>query len=157
VRERLLLRRGRPRVRRLDQLLRDRHLDPVKRVLATVLVLVAGCARSDTPQDQGLVGLGLGAVQPGIAVPGTTIAITGDSFVDATWGTSQLRLTGDAAGQRVDVTVPAVFVDYTHMTATVTGALIEELGGDVDFAGDAVMEVVSAEDGQLYTSAPLPI
>jgi len=131
-----------------------------RRVLIVVcsgLLAAAGCARSDTPVDVGLEGLALEAVAPDVVIPGSTLAIEGDSFVQGEWGTSRLRLTGRANGHDVDVTLAAEFVDYDHMTARVTAELIEEVGGDVDFSGEAVIEVESTEDGRTYTSAPLRV
>jgi hypothetical protein len=125
--------------------------------LALIALLLAGCARSDDPIDVGLEGLGLSAVNPGTVIPGSTLVIEGDSFVQSEWGTSRLRLRGQAGGSSVDVTVRAEFVDYDNMTALVTATFVEDLGGDVDFSGEAVVEVESLEDGELYVSAPLPL
>jgi hypothetical protein len=122
-----------------------------------VIAVAAGCAHSDDPVDVGLEGLVLAAVQPKTIIPGSTLAIEGDSFVDAPWGRSHLRLRGRAGGAAIDVRLPAAFVDYDHMSARVTGGFVDELGGDVDFLGDAIMEVESVEDGRLYASEPLPI
>lgn len=116
------------------------------------LVLLVGCA-SSTPRDVGLLGLGLTDVEPGTAVPGTTIAITGDSFVDADWGTSRLHLSGGG----IDLVLPAEFVDFTHLAAHVTSADLDQLGGDTDFVGAATVEVESAEDGRTYASDPLSV
>jgi hypothetical protein len=124
---------------------------------ALIALALAGCARSDDPVDVGLEGLGLSTVNPGTVIPGSTLVIEGDSFVQSEWGTSRLRLRGQAGGASVDVTVRAEFVDYDHMTALVTSTFVEDLGGDVDFSGDAVVEVESLEDGELYVSAPLPL
>ena len=54
-----------------------------------VIIVCAGCAGS-APPDPGLEGLALASVQPGVVVPGTTLVITGDSFVDAPWGATTL-------------------------------------------------------------------
>lgn len=130
--------------------------------LTTLAVAAAaGCASSDPP-DVGLESLALTAVDPGVVITGTTLAIAGDSFVAAEWGESTLVLRGSAGGGDVDVRLPAVFVDYDHMTAAVDAGVIAELGasasaGLVRFAGEAVVEVVSAVDGATYASAPLPL
>ena len=129
----------------------------MKRFALLLTLALASCARSDDPIDVGLEGLGLSAVNPGTVIPGSTLVIEGDSFVQSEWGASRLRLRGQAGGGSVDVTVRAEFVDYDHMTALVTATFVEELGGDVDFSGDATMEVESLEDGELYVSAPLPL
>jgi len=120
---------------------------------------LAGCATSD-PVDVGLEGLALSAIEPPVVVTGTTLAIAGDSFVDAPWGDSTLHLVGTAGARTVDVAIPAVFVDYDHMTAAVDPTVIAALGADqgvVRFAGQAVMEVVSAVDGETYRSEPLTL
>jgi hypothetical protein len=131
----------------------------VRRAAVTLgaALAAAGCAKSSTPPDPGLEGLALAAVDPGVAIPGTTLVLDGDSFVDEPWGTTHLRLVGRAGGADVDARVRAAFVDYDHMHVTVTSGLLDELGGDVDFVGDAIVEVVSAEDGETYASAPLPV
>jgi hypothetical protein len=125
--------------------------------LAVIVLLLGACARSDDPIDVGLEGLGLAAVDPGTVIPGSTLVIEGDSFVQGEWGTSHLRLVGDAGGAPVDVRLRAEFVDYDHMTALVTATFVEELGGDVDFSGEATVEVESLENGETYVSAPLPL
>jgi len=127
------------------------------KLAAATLLLLAACATSDDPVDVGLEGLALESVNPGTAIPGTTLVIEGDSFATADWGTSRLHLIGDAGGLAIDVTLRADFVDYDHMAALVTPTLLDELGGDVDFAGDAIVEVESLEDGRTYASPPLPI
>jgi hypothetical protein len=135
----------------------------VSRVAVIGLVLglawgaAAGCAHSDDPVDVGLERLALRAVTPAVVIPGTTFALAGDSFVEDAWGTSRLRLRGRAGGVEVDVTLRAGFVDYDHMTALVTPSFVEELGGDVDFVGEAILEVESTQDRRLYASAPLPL
>jgi hypothetical protein len=134
----------------------------MKWAAAAAVALAAGCASSDPP-DVALEGLNLTRVDPAVVITGTTLAIAGDSFVAAEWGESTLRLQGQAGSRSVDVTLPAVFVDYDHMTAAVDAALIAELGaapggGDVvRFTGDATIEVVSAVDGKTYASDPLAL
>lgn len=130
------------------------------RNLATVALVAAfGCASSDPP-DVGLESLALTRVDPGVVITGTRFAISGDSFVAAEWGESTLRLSGTSGGRSVDVRLPAAFVDYDHMTADVDAGTIEALGaagGLVRFDGEAVVEVVSAVDGETYASAPLAL
>ncbi|HVK75453.1 MAG TPA: hypothetical protein VM734_19120 [Kofleriaceae bacterium] len=129
------------------------------RRLALVALVGAGCASSNPP-DVGLEALALTSVEPGVVVTGTTLALGGDSFVDAAWGDSTLRLTGTAGGRDVAVTIPARFVDYDHMTAAVDAGVIAAFGATdrlVGFRGDAVLEVVSAVDGVTYRSDPLAV
>ncbi len=127
--------------------------------LALAAAGLVACASSETP-DVGLESLALASVEPGVVITGTTLAIGGDSFVAAEWGASTLRLRGQSGGRSVDVALPADFVDYDHMTAQVDADIITALGatGQVTrFSGEAVMEVVSAVDGQTYASAPLAL
>ncbi|MBK9029941.1 MAG: hypothetical protein IPL61_01145 [Myxococcales bacterium] len=124
-----------------------------------VAVAAGGCA-SSSPPDVALEGLALAALAPQTIVPGTTLAIDGDSFVEAAWGDSTLVLAGDAGGAEVELRLPATFVDYDHMTAAIDQSVIVDLRGDagpVTFTGDAVMEVVSVVDGETYRSAPLAV
>lgn len=120
---------------------------------------LAACGQAD-PIDVGLTGLAVTAVEPGLILPGSTIAITGRSFVDADWGASRLRLTGTVAGHPVDVAIPTDFVDFDHLTAGVLPEAITALGGGDQvqaFLGTATVEVVSAETGGTYASAPLDV
>ena len=121
-----------------------------------ITVLLAGCASSPGPGDVGLEGLDIDRVDPGIVVPGTQLVIEGGSFVPDEQGAAVLHLVGDAGGESVDVDWPARFVDYDTMTVEVTSQFLEEIGGDVDFQGDATIEVLSLEeaggDGELHVS-----
>jgi len=120
------------------------------------LLVLAGCASSRGHGDVGLEGLALDQVDPGTIIPGTMISVTGESFVPAEQGSAVLHLVGTADGESVDVDWPATFVDYEHMTVEVTAQYLEEIGGDVDFDGDATIEVLSNEaaggDGELHIS-----
>ena len=75
--------------------------------------------------------------RPTTIIPGTKLVVKGDSFVDAQWGAATLHLVGSANGSDVDVQWPATFVDFGTMTVAVDGGKIDEVGGDVDFAGTA--------------------
>lgn len=121
--------------------------------------LLAGCASSTAP-DVALEGLALEAVAPATVVPGTTLVVDGDSFVEATWGDSTLVLAGDVDGAAVEVRLPANFVDYDHMTVAIDELVIVDLhadAGPVTFVGDATVEVVSAVDGKTYRTPPLAV
>ena len=102
--------------------------------LFAAAVLAAGCATSTAP-DPGLEGLNLSSVNPGTIIPGTKIAVAGDSFVDDEWGATTLHLVGSANGNNVDVQWSAKFVDFDSMTVAITGSNLDEIGGDVDFDG----------------------
>ncbi|MCE9572073.1 MAG: hypothetical protein K8W52_02840 [Deltaproteobacteria bacterium] len=124
--------------------------------LAGALAL-AGCASSSDPIDVGLEGLTLTRVAPQIIVPGSAIQLDGESFVDAAWGQSAIHFVGTANGAPMDVALGARFVDYGRMVADLDPQWIRQHGGDFDFVGDATIEVLSAEDGKLYASAPLAV
>jgi hypothetical protein len=127
-------------------------------VAAVVAVAVGpgGCASSVAP-DPGLEGLGLKQVAPATIVPGTKVLVKGDSFVDTQWGAGTLHLTGQASGQSVDVSWPTTFVDFTTMNVAIDASNIQELGGNVDFHGTAVVEFVATSDNHTYTSDPLTL
>jgi hypothetical protein len=124
----------------------------------STMLLAAGCASSRGPGDVGLEGLAIEQVDPGIAVPGTLLSVTGASFVPDEQGAAVLHLVGTANGEPIDVDWPATFVDYDHMNVEVTELFIDEIGGDVDFEGDATLEVLSnaaaGGDGELHVSPP---
>jgi hypothetical protein len=122
-----------------------------------IAVALTGCAKSSDPIDVGLEGLELTQVAPALIVPGTAIQLVGDSFVDATWGQSAIHLVGTAHGAPIDFALGARFIDYGHMVADLDAQWIHQHGGDFDFVGDATVEVLSAEDGKLYSSAPLAV
>ena len=127
--------------------------------LAGAALAGGGCGTPE-PVDVALTGLAVREVAPEVVVTGTSLAITGSSFVDEAWGTSVLRLKGRLGGRAVDVALPARFVDYDHLTAEVDAAAMAELGAGAEveaFDGDATVEVVSAETGGTYTSAPLAV
>lgn len=130
-----------------------------------LLAVLVGCPNEPSPRqiDTALVDLALHEVAPGVALPGTVLVVTGDSFVDDPWGTSRLRLTGDTitpVGTRhaVDVRVPARFRDFQRLEANVDAAVLDALGGDgARFEGTARVEVDSAVDGALYHSSPIDL
>ncbi|MEO8846619.1 MAG: hypothetical protein ABI591_20340 [Kofleriaceae bacterium] len=124
--------------------------------LAVTAVLAAGCATSTAP-DPGLEGLNLSSVNPGMIIPGTKLAIAGDSFVDEEWGATTLHLVGSASGTDVDVRWPATFVDFDSMTVSIAGTNLDEIGGDVDFDGTATIDVVAVSDGKTYSTTPLDV
>ncbi len=122
--------------------------------LLFAVVAASGCASSVAP-DPGLEGLALAKVAPDTVVPGTKLVIKGASFVDAQWGAATLRLVGKAGGQNVDLSWPAEFVDFSTMTVSIDATKIDDLGGDIDFAGEVSVEVVAASDGETYATEAL--
>ena len=121
-----------------------------------VITIAAGCASSTAP-DPGLEHLSLTRVAPQTIIPGTTVVVAGDSFVDEPWGTSTVHLVGQASGATIDVQWPATFVDFSTMKVAIDGGTLDALGGDVDFTGTATLEVVAMSDHATYASAPLDV
>ncbi len=119
------------------------------------LGLVAGGCGTTLGADPGLEGLAVIKVAPATIIPGSKLVVKGSSFVDQQWGTAKLRLKGKAGGKDVDVKWPAAFVDFGTLTVAVDGGKIDELGGDVDFAGSATIEIVATSDDNTYASQPL--
>ncbi len=124
-------------------------------LLVAGLVLGAGACGTAIGPDPGLEGLAVSKVAPQTIIPGTKIVVKGSSFVDQQWGAAQLRLKGKAGGLDIDVKWPATFVDFGTMNVAVDGGKIDELGGDVDFAGSATIEIVATSDDNTYASEPL--
>ncbi|MGE3547432.1 MAG: hypothetical protein AB7L28_26135 [Kofleriaceae bacterium] len=116
----------------------------------------AGCGTSLTA-DPGLEELAVSRVAPDTIIPGSKLVIQGSSFVDSMWGETELHLTGKAGGKDIDVAWSATFVDFNTMTVAIDAEMIDQLGGDVDLTGTATIEVLSASDGNLYTSDPLDV
>lgn len=128
-----------------------------RRLVAAVgLALALGACASSETIDVGLEGLALSGFHPADVMAGTQLVVDGDSFVEAAWGDSTLVLRGGS----IELRLPATFVDYDHMTATVGFDELAVLGasaGPVVFGGDATIEVVSAVDGKTYRSEPLAV
>nr|HEX4312722.1 hypothetical protein [Kofleriaceae bacterium] len=114
-------------------------------------VIAAGCATTTSP-DPGLEGVALTQVAPGTVIPGTSLQLSGASFVDASWGTATLHLHGDS----IDVRWPATFVDFGTMTVAIDPTMIAQTGV-TDFHGTATVEIVSSIDSQTYATAALPV
>src|SRR5690348_7485594 len=90
---------------------------------ALAMFLVAGCAATATlPQiDPGLDALATTEVHPSLLLPSTSLDVLGAGFVDSDAGLSFVLLHGsftpDGAGARdVDLALPAMFLDDTHVT-----------------------------------------
>jgi hypothetical protein len=132
----------------------------MSRVRALVVVAAAcgGASVTTHPDDTGLTGLRVDAVAPGSLVPGSRIVVTGDSFVDAPYGDTRLRLRGTFGDAAVDVVLAPRFVDCQHLEVAWTGGRAAGLPGDDGaFAGDAIVEVTSAIDGAVHAAAPFPV
>ncbi|MDX2086225.1 MAG: hypothetical protein SFX73_00190 [Kofleriaceae bacterium] len=126
------------------------------RLLVASLVLVSGCGTAVDP-DPGLEALSLSSVAPDTIIPGTKIVVKGASFVDTQWGAAKLRLKGQAGGASVDEAWEATFVDFGTMHVAVDAEMIADMGGAVDFAGSATVEVIATSDGETYTSKAVDV
>jgi hypothetical protein len=124
--------------------------------IAAIALALAGCASSSAP-DVGLEGLALTAVAPVTIIPGTKVVVAGSSFVDVQWGATTVHLTGTANGQQIDARWPATFVDFSTMTVAVDAGMLDEMGGDVDFRGQARIDVIAASDGDTYSSDAITV
>lgn len=107
--------------------------------------------------DPGLQGLALHSVHPTTWLPGTTVAIEGESFAQERFGVTVLRLTGEVNGAPVDVRLPAEFVDFTEMRLEWPGAAAAGLSEEGAFRGVASVEVQSLVDGESYTTQSLAL
>jgi hypothetical protein len=111
-----------------------------------LLLFLAACApTAPSPGiDTALEGLALTSVDPGTLVPGSTIVVTGRSFVDEDWGESTLVITGSGTELRL----PARHVSGSELRVAWKGG--EAPVGEL--LGLAHVEVVSAVDGLTYRS-----
>jgi len=57
----------------------------------------------------------------------------------------------------VPVKWPAKFVDFNTLNVAIDGPAIDSVGGDVDFSGTAIVEIVATSDHQTYASKPLTV
>ncbi len=121
------------------------------RAVALAGLLAGGCGTSIGP-DPGLEGLAVTRVAPDTVIPGSKIVVKGASFVDDHWGSAKLRLKGKAGGKDLDVSWPAKFIDFSTMTVAVDAQKVTEIGGDVDFAGTATIEILATSDDHTYNS-----
>lgn len=130
----------------------------LRSALSLALVL-ASCA---APEHQGrpdpaLDSLVLTRIDPGVVVPGTTIVVTGDAFLDDPSGISWLRLVGTLAGRSVDVTLPADFVDESELHVELDAGGFARLGGEGTFTGNAQVLVDFALDGGRHATPPVAV
>ena len=125
-------------------------------VLAAAMLVAGGCGTELGP-DPGLEGLAVTKVAPSTIIPGSKVVVKGVSFVDQQWGQATLHLKGQAGGRAVDLRWPATFVDFSTLTVVVDGSNIDEVGGDVDFAGSATVEILATSDDNTYESTALTV
>lgn len=125
-------------------------------VVLAVALAAGGCGTALGP-DPGLEGLAVTKVAPETIIPGTKVIVKGVSFVDQQWGVATLRLQGQAGGRAVELAWPATFVDFGTMAVAIDDSAIAEVGGDVDFAGTATIEILATSDDNVYASQPLDV
>lgn len=92
--------------------------------------------------DPGLEALSLETVEPSSIVAGSTLVITGRSFITDDWGDARLIID--------DTPVPLRFVDFNRYEADITAQLLAKLKGDT--SRSALIEIDSRADGQLHKS-----
>ncbi len=128
----------------------------VRAAILAASMVAGGCAAGIGP-DPGLEGLAVTKVAPVTIIPGSKVVVQGVSFVDLQWGQATLRLKGQAGGRAVDLRWPATFVDFSTLNVAVDGGKIDEMGGDVDFAGTATVEILATSDDNTYESKALTV
>lgn len=118
------------------------------------LAAATGACQETQRHDTGLEGLRVTDVQPEILVPGTTIVVSGASFVSATLGISNVRFVGTFGGAAVDFTAPCIYRSSSRVEVKVDADLLGKLGaGDGMFSGTVAVEVKSAVDNRTYSAA----
>ena len=124
-----------------------------------LVVLLASTCQSDPGgrPETGLETLTLRSIDPGIVLPGSTIVLEGDAFIDEPLGISRLRLTGTFDGAPVDVQLAAGFVDFDRLEVVVGDAELARLGRDGVFEGQASVIVDFTPDGSQHQSRPLDV
>src|SRR5262245_390358 len=120
-----------------------------------IVALAIGAACSSggdaRPDDPGLSGLGLRALEPDVILPGTILSVEGESFVSEDWGASQLHLQGRRGGENVSLRLPLGYVDETTLEAIVDDHQFQVLGGDgSELDVFVTVEVQSAVDSRIY-------
>jgi hypothetical protein len=118
---------------------------------------VTACEEEDVRgrPDAGLEPITLLAVGPDAIVPGTTLVITGDGFLDASVADSFLVLSGTLGGLPVNAQLPATFVDFDELTVTFTPEVLALLPTtDGDFVGNVQVSTTYRPTAASIASAP---
>ncbi len=130
------------------------------------LLWTAGCGSetstgnggSGPPPKTVVTDISLVSISPGIVVPGSELVLKGGSFVPAVLGASELRLSGSFAGEQVDVTLPARFVDYDEMVVDWPGGMSAGLASDEGtWQVEAIVEASNTYDGLRHQSKALTV
>lgn len=130
--------------------------------LASLLgsVLLSACPEDEDRgrPDAGLEAITLLAVAPDSLVPGSTLVITGDGFLDASVADSYLALVGTLGGATVNVQLPATFVDFDELHVALTPDVLALLPAAMgDLVGNAQVVVDYRPTATRIASAPLQV
>jgi hypothetical protein len=118
-------------------------------------MILCGCAPEIVgPRDTGLEGLALTRIDPALILPGTKMVLTGQSFVPATLGTTQVRIHGMLGASELDLEANAQVISGSRIEVAASDELFAALGSAGEFVGEVVVEVTSTVDKKLHT-APL--
>ncbi len=135
----------------------------VHRVVALVASLAAcralfGCTSDDDGgrPEVGLEQITLLTVAPASLVPGSTLVVTGDGFLDGSVADSWLRLAGTMDGVAVDVELPANFIDFDTLHVALTRDVMALLPTpEGAFVGTAQIAIDYRPTATRITSPPL--
>lgn len=134
----------------------------MRRLLTIVALALATSACTDeappVPPPTEIEDIALVSIDPIGVVPGTTLVIVGSAFVPEIAGPSRLVLRGDIAGEPVDVSLNAQFIDYDRMEVFWPGGAAVGLPVPEGLlTGQATIEADNILDGLLHRSPPLAI
>lgn len=124
---------------------------------------MTACSSSDGPQAQQPPApehpsVTIKSLQPALLVPGTTVVLSGGSFIDGEMASARLRLRGHFGDEPVDLSLPASVADVDAMHVSWPGASKASLGGDQGtFKGTARLEIDDALVGGSFNSNELPV
>jgi hypothetical protein len=101
--------------------------------------------------------LGLTSLQPPLLLPGTTISVSGKSFVPENVGLARLILRGDFAGSKVEMVLPANYLSGESLEVNWRGGIESGLSAKQGvFQGSAVI-AIDQDDGRTHVSPSLPV
>jgi hypothetical protein len=133
----------------------------LRRLLLVMAPVLLGCsATSDAPPPAAttVTDVTLQGIDPGVIVPGTTMVLTGASFVPDFAGATTLRLVGTFDGAAASVGILARFVDYDRMEIDWPGAVGAGFPAGVGvFSGTASVETSSNLDGLRHLSPAIDV
>ncbi|MBX7083118.1 MAG: hypothetical protein K1X88_28180 [Nannocystaceae bacterium] len=136
-----------------------RSLAKARHAWALVAVAAIGACHDDgTPgrPSSGLEGVTLTSVSPSLVVPGSTIVLAGDAFLDSSVANAWLQLTGTLDGSNVSLQLPASFVDFDELHVDLTPEVLSLLPAPTgSFAGNAQVTVEYLPTGERIASSPI--